>query len=103
MSLLKEDRQRRYRDALVDLFFNPPGYSRIIYEALKGDPLAEAAIKQREARAKEAHAKSVVELPCLNCGAMHIFKATSYEARGVFNVFCSDNNGRCEDIYAGRH
>ncbi len=40
-----------------------------------------------------------IELPCLCCGKLHIFKQDSHEGTGVFNVFC---DGECEDLYAAR-
>lgn len=39
-------------------------------------------------------------LPCLECGKKHSFDLNSNEAKGVFNVFCSDKD--CEDIYASK-
>jgi len=44
--------------------------------------------------------REMIELPCLNCGKKHKFKIGSYEARGIFNVFCKDTN--CEDKYASK-
>jgi hypothetical protein len=43
------------------------------------------------------YCESTVELPCLNCGKLHNFHYKSYEASGIFNVFCNNN---CEDLYA---
>lgn len=40
-----------------------------------------------------------IRLACLCCGKLHEFDPRSYEAQGVFNVFC---DGKCEDTYAGR-
>lgn len=39
-----------------------------------------------------------IKIPCLNCGKLHEFDEDSNEAKGVFNVFCSDSD--CEDRYA---
>ncbi len=36
-----------------------------------------------------------VELPCLTCGKVLQFDKNSYEAKGIFNAFCSDRD--CED------
>lgn len=46
----------------------------------------------------EAKQGELIKLPCLECGKLHTFKINSYEARGVFNVFCPDKD--CEDRYA---
>jgi len=40
-----------------------------------------------------------LSLPCLCCGKSVFVKNDSYEAQGVFNVFC---DGDCEDLYAAR-
>lgn len=42
-----------------------------------------------------------IKIPCLFCGKKHFFASDSYEAKGVFNVFCSDK--QCEDIYANTY
>ena len=42
--------------------------------------------------------EEMYELPCLECGKLHQFPISSPEARGIFNVFCSDKD--CEDRYA---
>ena len=42
--------------------------------------------------------KETIQLPCLECGKLHTFAIDSNEARGIFNVFCSDKD--CEDRYA---
>ena len=39
-----------------------------------------------------------LKIPCLECGKLKEVKVDSYEAQGVFNVFC--NNTDCEDKYA---
>lgn len=40
-----------------------------------------------------------IEMPCLCCGKILEFSLDSYEAQGIFNVFC---DGECEDKYAAR-
>jgi hypothetical protein len=42
--------------------------------------------------------EDLIEMPCLFCGKPVEVKETSYEARGIFNVFCP--GGNCEDLYA---
>lgn len=39
-----------------------------------------------------------IGLPCLYCGEVRQFNIDSNEAKGIFNVFCSDKD--CEDKYA---
>lgn len=41
----------------------------------------------------------MVKIPCLCCGKVWEFAADSNQARGIFNVFCPDDD--CEDNYAG--
>jgi endogenous inhibitor of DNA gyrase (YacG/DUF329 family) len=41
--------------------------------------------------------EDTINMPCLNCGKPVEVDIDSYEANGVFNVFCS---GDCEDRYA---
>ena len=42
----------------------------------------------------------LILLICLNCEAEHWVTEQSYEARGVFNMFCP--NSDCEDQYAAK-
>ncbi len=42
--------------------------------------------------------KEKIILPCLECGKKYEFDEDSNEAKGIFNVFCSDKD--CEDRYA---
>lgn len=44
--------------------------------------------------------KNMVDLPCLNCGKIFKFEEHSFEAEGIFNVFCSDKD--CEDEHEER-
>lgn len=41
-----------------------------------------------------------VVLPCLNCGQKWEFDEDSNEAKGIFNVFCTDKD--CEDQYSAK-
>jgi hypothetical protein len=38
-------------------------------------------------------------MSCLFCGKEYKFSEDSPEAKGIFNVFCPDNEGKCEDMY----
>ena len=42
----------------------------------------------------------LIMLTCLNCGAEHWVLEQSFEARGVFNMFCP--NSDCYDQYAAK-
>lgn len=44
--------------------------------------------------------EDTIGLPCLECGKILRFSIYSYEATGVFNVFCKDSD--CEDKFAAR-
>lgn len=41
-----------------------------------------------------------IYLPCLYCKKKIALTPESYEAQGIFNVFCPDNGGECEDRFA---
>ena len=44
--------------------------------------------------------EKTIKMACLGCGKILRIKNDSYEARGIFNVFCP--GGECEDRYASR-
>lgn len=43
-----------------------------------------------------------VTIPCLGCGKLLEWPISSNTGQGIFNSFCPDNDGECEDRYAIR-
>lgn len=41
-----------------------------------------------------------VEMPCLYCSKPVTVEKGSPEHQGIFNVYCEDNDGLCEDKHA---
>ena len=45
---------------------------------------------------------TTIDLPCLCCGKVITWPADSNTGKGLFNCFCPDNGGECEDRFAAR-
>lgn len=43
-----------------------------------------------------------IDLPCPCCGRVNVWPVRSNTGQGVFNAFCPDNGGECEDRFAAR-